>query len=109
MKLWEIHSLALDSKIRTTPEGAAEVAGLVLSEKAYLLAVRDYRPAQLVELIERHGPVEAAHRLVSHFDSPAALQANGGRGLVAARARSGGPGVYRSDEVVEGEPAGRRL
>lgn len=109
MKLWELHNQRLDGAIRTTPEGAAEIAGLVLSEKAYLLAVRDFRPGQLVDLIGRHGPLEASSRLVAHYSAPDALQANGGRGLAAGRAKSGGPGLFRSDEVFEREPAGRRL
>ena len=109
MRLWELHNQRLEDAIRTTPEGAAEIAGLVLSEKAYILAVRDFRPAQLLEFIKRHGPIEATSRLISHYGTPEALQSNGGRGLVAGRARSGGPGLYRSDEVVDGEPVGRRL
>jgi hypothetical protein len=109
MKLWELHNVALDGAIRTTPDGAAEIEGLVLSEKAYLLAVREFRPAQLVELVRRRGPAESAARLVAHFSAPEALQLSAGRGLAAARARSGDPGVYRSDEIAEGEPVGRRL
>ena len=109
MRLWELHNQRLDGAIRTTPEGAAEIAGLVLSEKAYLLAVRDFRPAQLVDLIRRHGPVEAGARLVAHYGTRESLQTSGGRGLAAGRARSGGPGLYRSDEAFEREPAGRGL
>lgn len=109
MKLWELHSMRLGGDIRTTPEGSADICGLVLSEKAYLIVVRDFRPDQLIDLVERHGPLGAAEQLVTHYARPESLALSGGRGLIAIRDRSGGPGVYRSDELAEGELAGRRL
>ncbi|MCZ2110354.1 MAG: hypothetical protein LC118_12435 [Dehalococcoidia bacterium] len=109
MKVWELHNLRLEGEIRTTPDGAAEIGGLVLSEKAYLIAVRDFRPDQLIELVARHGPHQAAEALVTHYSSPDARAQSGGRGLIAIRDPNGGPGVYRSDELGEGELMGRRL
>ena len=109
MRVWELHNVGLAGAIRTTPDGAADIAGLVLSEKAYLLVVRDFRPAQIVELVHRCGTVNAGARLVAHFNEPEALNANGGRGLASARAGSGEPGIFRSDEVARGELVGRGL
>ncbi|MCC6382487.1 MAG: hypothetical protein IT304_08250 [Dehalococcoidia bacterium] len=93
MKLWELHGLHLDGAIRSTPDGHAEVAGLVLSEKAYLMALRDFRPHQLLDLVRRHGPTTAARKLVGHY-------AADGRRLVLARSASPEPMVCRSDEAT---------
>lgn len=109
MKLWEVHNMRLGGAILTTPEGAAEIGGLVLSEKAYILAVRDFRPAQLVNLVREHGASGAAEILVEHTNSLEALQASGGRGLATTRALSGGTAVYRVDELEVAEPARLRL
>ena len=109
MKLWELHAANLDGAIRTTPDGEADVAGLVLSEKAYLLVVRDLRPAELVALVRRDGPQKAAEALVARFARPSQPPAGGGRGLVLARSRIGDPGIARDDELAEGGLMGRRL
>jgi len=109
MKLWELHNLRLGGEIRTTPDGSAEISGLVLSEKAYLIIVRDFRPDQIVDLVRRQGPLQTAETLVAHYSTPEARVQSGGRGLIAIRDPNGGPGVYRSDELAEGELAGRRL
>jgi hypothetical protein len=93
MKLWEVHALRLGDAIRTTPDGEADIEGLVFSEKAYIVAVRDYRPAQLVDMVRRHGPEAAADNLVSHF-------AEDSRGLARTRSRIGGPGIVRGDELA---------
>jgi hypothetical protein len=99
-RIWELHARALGGAIRSTPEGHADIDGLVLSEKAYLAVLREYRPRQLVELVRRSGPAAAADHLLAHFGSPSG--AVGWRGLVARR---GGlapyPVIYRSDEVTE--------
>ncbi len=100
MKIWELHGLRLDGAIRSTPEGDADVAGLVFSEKAYLLAVRDFRPAELVALIEQRGAIAMARDLVAHFDEAAAgTGASSARGLVLARGSGPEPMLRRSDEV----------
>jgi hypothetical protein len=99
MKIWDMHSVQTKGAIRGTSDGEADVNGLVLSEKAYLLALRDYRPAQLVQLVAREGPELAAQALIGHFGSLSALNASGGRGLVAARSWSMAPKVIRSDEA----------
>lgn len=109
MKLWELHSMHTNGAIRTTPDGEAEIAGLIISEKAYLLVVRDFRPAQLVELVHQHGVGEAARALSEQYGRPDSLAATGGRGLVVTRSRSGGPGLVRSDEVGANAATGRRL
>lgn len=109
MKLWELHSMRTNGAIRTTPDGEAEIAGLIISEKAYLLVVRDFRPAQVVELVHQHGVGEAARSLSEHYERPESLAATGGRGLVVTRSRSGGPGLVRSDEVGTNAALGRRL
>jgi hypothetical protein len=98
-RIWEVHSQLLGGAIRTTTEGHADIGGLVLSEKAYLLAVRDYRPRQLVELVRLEGPDGAARRLVEHYHGPASLQAMGGRCLVVCKGLDPVPVVRRSDEV----------
>lgn len=106
MKIWELHGLRLEGAIRSTPEGDADVAGLVFSEKAYLLAVRDFRPAELVALIEQRGAIAMAHDLVAHYEESAVVPAvTGGRGLVLARGSGPEPMLRRSDEA----PAPRAL
>lgn len=108
MKIWELHTQQLNGAIRTTPDSEAEIDGLVLSEKAYILVMRDFRPRQLVALVERDGAPLAAQTLITHFGTPEALQANGGRGLVLTRATVGGVGLAREDERVAHELLGRR-
>ena len=108
MKIWEMHSVHTNGAIRGTADGEADVSGLVLSEKAYLLALRDYRPHELVRLVDREGPELAAQELITHYGSYDALQASGGRGLVAARSWSMAPKVVRSDEVAAPQAVGRR-
>ncbi len=98
-RIWELHSHLLGGAIRTTVMGDAYVAGLVLSEKAYLLAVRDFRPRQLVEMVREEGPAAAASHLVDHYGTLDALQASGGRGLVVCRGTDFTPVVRRSDEI----------
>jgi hypothetical protein len=99
-RIWEVHSQLLGGAIRTTPGGDADIGGLVLSEKAYLLAVRDFRPRQIVEMVRRDGPDGAAERLVKHYQAPDALQAMGGRCLVVCKGLDPVPVVRRSDEVA---------
>ncbi len=108
MKVWELHSQGVDGAITTTPDGEADVVGLIMSEKAYFVVMRDYRPAALVALVRREGPAEAAKTLLAHFNEPEALQAGGGRGLAAARSGIGGLGLVRADEVPANESLGRR-
>lgn len=108
MKIWEVHGMRLQGAIRSTSDGEADVAGLVLSEKAYLLALRDYRPQDLVQMVDTSGPECAARELVSHYGSDASLQASGGRGLVESRSWSMAPKVVRSDEIEIKQPAMRR-
>ncbi len=79
--------------------GDADVDGLVLSERAYLLAVRDFRPRQLVEMVRAEGPAAAAGHLVEHYGTEDALNASGGRSLVVCRGSDYTPVVRRSDEV----------
>lgn len=107
MKIWEVHGMRLDGAIRSTPDGEADVAGLVFSERGYLLAVRDFRPHQLVDLVRSLGPTGAIERLLAHYDTPEAIAASGGRRLVATRGGSMAPGpvVRRNDEVPA--PVGR--
>ncbi len=107
-KIWELHAEQFEGAIRTTPEGDAEIAGLVISEKAYLLAVRDFRPAELVKLVQTRGALGAAAVLVSHFSTPESLQANAGRGVIEERGHSLDPMVRRSDEVAEALATGRQ-
>ncbi len=97
-RIWELHGLTLGGAIRTTPDGEADIAGLVLSEKAYLLAVRDFRPAQLVSLVQSRDPEAAAEALIAHYSQPDSLQVSGGRGLVSTRGM-GGTVLRRTDEV----------
>ena len=103
-KIWELHAQRLGMPIGTTPDGEADLDGLVLSEKAYLLAMRDYRPQQILDLVRREGPVQAARALVSHYGTDASLQEAGGRGLVIARRDDPNPVIKRSDEVAEVTP-----
>ena len=56
MRIWELHGMQCEGAIRSTPDGEADVLGLVFSEKAYLLTLRDYRPHQLVSLVRGAGP-----------------------------------------------------
>jgi hypothetical protein len=107
MKIWEVHSMSLGGAIRSAPEDRADVLGLLFSEKAYLLAMRDYRPAQLVELVQREGPHEAARRLIEHYARESSLHATAGRGLVAAPGFAVDPVILRSDELAP-VPAGGR-
>lgn len=108
MKVWEIHGLRVNGAIRSTPDGDADVDGLVLSEKAYFLVMRDFRPAELVALVHRGGVLDAARVLVDHYDRDEARQATGGRGLVITRSRIGGTGLVRADEQEAVEAVGRR-
>ncbi|MBA4180271.1 MAG: hypothetical protein C0506_06735 [Anaerolinea sp.] len=108
MKIWEVHSLQFEGDIRTTPEGDADIAGLVVSEKAYLLAVREFRPAQLVKLVRDEGAQAAAAILIAHYSQPEVIKANAGRGLIAARGHSLDPMVRRSDEEATALATGRQ-
>lgn len=100
-KIWELHAATLGGAIRTTPEGEADVAGLVLSEKAYLIAIRDFRPAQLVNLVQRLGVAVAMNHLVTHYAEEPAAAASGGRTLVATRGSMSPTVLRRSDEVPQ--------
>lgn len=105
-RIWELHAMQLDGAIRTTVEGEAEIDGLVLSERAYFLAVRDFRPAQLVALVHDEGPLGAAQRLIAHFETAESREQSAGRTLVITRGPSGGLHLCRNDEApVAGEPA----
>jgi len=97
MKIWEIHAMQFRGAIRTSADGDAEIGGLRLSEKGYLLAVRDYRPRGLVQLVEDLGPENAADELLQHYREPAPGQP--GHGLVVGRSRMGDSVLCRSDEV----------
>lgn len=99
MKIWELHGLRLVGAIRSTPEGEADVSGLVFSEKAYLLAVRDFRPAELVACIEERGAIAVAHELVAYYEAVEAAASHSGRSLVFARGSGPEPTLRRSDEV----------
>lgn len=108
MKVWELHSQNVDGAIATTPDGEADIAGLIVSEKAYFLIMRDFRPATLVALVRREGPAEAANTLLAHFNTRESLQASGGRGLAATRSGIGGLGLVRADELAANHALGRR-
>jgi hypothetical protein len=97
MKIWEVHALQSGGRIRTTGEGHCEIDGLLLSEKAYLLAVRDMRPAQLFRLVDELGPENAASELLNYYRSPDPGHA--GHSLLTGRSRLGDPLLVRSDEV----------
>jgi hypothetical protein len=107
VKIWEVHALNLGGAIRSTHDGHADVLGLQFSEKAYLLAVRDFRPAQIVELVRREGAHEAARRLIAHYAVEDSLNAMGGRGLVAAPGHVVDPVICRSDEMAAAAAGGR--
>jgi len=100
MKIWELHGRQTNGAIRGTPDGEADVQGLIFSEKAYFLALQAFRPTQLVEFVQEHGPAGAARDLIAHFES-APVHA-----LVASRGMSPGPMVRRSDEVASPAPPG---
>ncbi|MEO8541128.1 MAG: hypothetical protein ABI577_15405 [bacterium] len=97
MKIWEVHAMNSDGRIRTTAEGHCEIDGMLLSERAYLLAIRDMRPAQLFALIDDLGPQNAASELMNYYASPE--PGHLGRALVKGRSRLGDPILLRSDEV----------
>ena len=99
-KIWEIHSLSVGGAIRTTADGLADIDGLVLSEKAYFLAVSAFRPVQLVGMVDRLGAAEAAQALVSHFRSASRVDATCGRALVIAAVHSNGVTLVRNDEAA---------
>ena len=67
MKIWEVHAMHTGGRVRTTADGHCEIDGLLLSERAYLLAVRDIRPAQLLRLVEenKNDLKAAASRLIA--------------------------------------------
>lgn len=97
MKIWEVHALQSGGRIRTTTEGHCEIDGLLLSEKAYLLAIRDTRPAHLFRLVDEIGPENAASELLNYYHSPDTGHA--GHSLLTGRSRLGDPLLMRSDEV----------
>jgi hypothetical protein len=97
MKIWEVHAMHSGGRIRTTGEGHCEIDGLLLSEKAYLLAIRDMRPAQLFRLVDDLGPENAASELLSYYHSPD--PGHPGHSLAAGRSRLGDSLILRSDEV----------
>ena len=98
MKIWELHSQTTNGAIRTTADGDADVDGLLLSEKAYLLVMRDFRPATLVRLVQDQGAYAAADALVAHFATY--TPDNTGRSLARGRSRMGDPIICRSDEAI---------
>lgn len=98
MKIWELHSQVTNGAIRTTADGDADVGGLLLSEKAYLLVMRDFRPATLVRIVDEQGPFAAADALVAHFATNAPDTT--GRALARGRSRMGDPIICRSDEAI---------
>lgn len=97
MKIWEVHALHSRVSVRTTPEGHCDIDGLLLSEKAYLLAIRDMRPPQLVAMVEDLGPQNTMAELLTYYASPE--PGHLGRSLIAGRSRLGDPMVLRSDEA----------
>ena len=99
MKIWEVHAMHSGGRVRTTVEGHCDIDGLLLSEKAYLLAIRDMRPNQLIKMVDDFGPENAANELVTHYHSPE--PGHLGRALVAGRSRLGDPILLRSDEAPE--------
>ncbi|MCL6644695.1 MAG: hypothetical protein K6U88_06910 [Dehalococcoidia bacterium] len=97
MKIWEVHASLGHGPFRTTPDGDADVGGLLLSEKAYLLVMRALRPQELTALVVAEGPAGAAERLLVQF---AGFDADGtGRTLTLGRTRLGEPILRRNDEV----------
>ena len=107
-KIWELHGMRLNGAIRSTPEGEADVSGLILSEKAYLIAIRDIRPAELVELVRSRGESGAAAHLIEHYAEPEAVAASGGRTLILTRGSMSPLVVRRSDEAGEPVTPGAR-
>jgi hypothetical protein len=97
MKIWEVHALHSGGRVRTTAEGHCEIDGLLFSEKAYLLALRDIRPQQLISMVDDLGPENAASELLGYYHSPE--PGHLGQGLVAGRSRLGDPILLRSDEA----------
>jgi hypothetical protein len=97
MKIWEVHAMHAGGRIRTTAEGHCEIDGLLLSEKAYLLAIRDIRPARLFQLVDDLGPQNAAAELLNYYRSPEPGQP--GHSLLPGRSRLGDPLLVRSDEA----------
>jgi hypothetical protein len=93
VKIWELHNRRLPD-IRSAPDGHADVAGLLFSEKAYLLALQDYRPDDLLTLVQRETPAGAAEALIRHFAQDA-------RPLVLARSYHTDPRLCRSDELAD--------
>ncbi len=105
MKIWEVHASLARVPIRTTADGDADVGGLLLSEKAYLLAMRVVRPQELAAMGEELGPAAAAERLTTLL---AAQVADGtGRALVLGRTRLGEPILRRNDEAEAPAGTGR--
>ncbi len=103
-KIWELHATQHAGAIRSTPEGHADVMGLVLSEKAYFLVVRDYRPGQLIAMVEKRGVADTTREILDHFSDPAALRLSAGRQLVPCRGLEPTPVIRRSDEVQRPTP-----
>ena len=97
MKIWEVHALQFSAPVRTTPEGLCDIDGLLMSEKAYLLALRDMRPPQLFAMVTDLGAANASAELLNYYGSPAPGQA--GHSLIPGRSRRGDPVIMRSDEV----------
>jgi hypothetical protein len=58
--------MTLGGAIRSAPEDRADVLGLLFSEKAYLLAMRDYRPRNSSSSCSARAH-EAARRLIAHY------------------------------------------
>jgi len=97
MKIWEVHALQSGGRVRTTAEGHCDIDGLLISEKAYLLAIRDMRPAHLFQLVEDLGAQNAASELLNYYHSPE--PGHLGWSLAVGRSRLGDPLLLRSDEV----------
>ena len=97
MKIWEVHAMHSGGRIRTTGERNCEIDGLLFSEKGYLLAIRDMRPAQLFRLIDEIGPENAASELLNYYTAPE--PGHLGQALATGRSRLGDPIIMRSDEV----------
>ena len=95
MKIWELHSRQVGGAIQTTPGGLADVCGLAITERAYVFALKDYQPAEMVELVRMFGPAAAARRLINHFSQEYP------RGLVFEAAGCDGPTLLRGDEGQE--------
>lgn len=97
MKIWEVHAINSRGRVRTTPEGHCDIDGLLLSEKAYLVAMRDMRPNQLIAMVDELGVENAMAELLNYYASPE--PGHLGRSLVAGRSRLGDPMILRSDEA----------